>query len=148
VGARFDDDGGVTQSDDLGAVWMLFLHQGVWENLGLSLAGSTGHPRLDGTGSPELPPTTLSLSNALPGALARVVIGFSTLYQPFIGGTLVPSLDSVYLRVTDENGELTLLGSWLGGAPSGAAFYAQVWILDPAGPEGFSASNALSATVP
>jgi len=146
VGALWDDDGGV----DRGAAWVLFLDAGKWIDVGGALAGTAGTPVLQGAGTLlDGAPTKLSLGAALPGAAAHLVIGFAALDAPFKGGTLVP-VPAIVLSglVVDGGGALQLAGSWPAGLPSDFESWLQFWIVDPAGPAGFSASNGLLAITP
>ena len=64
-------------------------------------------------------------------------------------GVLVPNADVLVPGLpTDANGELFLPFIWPAGVPSGFHLYFQDWIVDPAGPKGFSASNGLQALTP
>ena len=63
----------------------------------------------------------------------------------FAGGTLVPSPDAILPLTLDADGAFTTLGKWPNGIAAGNDFYFQVWILDPAGPRGLAATNALLA---
>jgi len=146
VGAPGAVDGGALS----GAVFVMFLNAGVWTDLGSGLAGSTGTPVLDGLGSLVAgDAVTLSVSNSLPNATTGLVIGLSELNAAFKGGVLVPAPDVLVLGlITDGAGTLTLPGLWPPGLPSGTTLFLQSWIVDPGGPAGFSATNALSATTP
>jgi len=65
----------------------------------------------------------------------------------FKGGVLVPEPTLMFTLVTAPNGTLTFgssLPPWLGAAEE---FYLQFWQLDPQGPKGFAASNAVLATL-
>ena len=49
---------------------------------------------------------------------------------------------------TDASGSYNSPGTWPSGMAPGLTFYFQSWILDPGGPAGFSATNALTGTTP
>jgi endonuclease/exonuclease/phosphatase family metal-dependent hydrolase len=120
-----------------------------WQDLGQALAGTLGAPSLVGAGSLVGGDTiTLSLSGALPGALANLVLGFTPLNAPFKGGTLVPDPLLVIGLGTDGAGQLELSGTWPVGIGPGATIYFQHWIADLGGPVGFAASNAVVGTTP
>jgi hypothetical protein len=121
-----------------------------WQDLGNALAGVSGDPALEGTGTLiASTPVTLTLTNAAPFAFHAIYMGISTIYLPFKGGTLVPAPDLfIGLFSTDASGTEVFPGTWPPGLPSGAMFFFQDWIIDPAGPLGFAASNALKATQP
>jgi hypothetical protein len=120
----------------------------VVQNLGFGLAGSFGMPFLTGTG-PRCQDSTMSLNltGVPPGSMAFLIIGTSQLNQPFMGGTLVPNLNSFITLRVSGSGDLSLSGTYPATAPSIPHFF-QYWIEDPAGPQGFSASNALQVTPP
>jgi hypothetical protein len=124
----------------------------VWQDLDVALAGAFGEPSLVGLGTLEPgSPVILSLVSALPDAPAWLFVGFSTLHAPFKGGVLVPDPGppgAVLGFLTSPAGRIILTGSWPVGVPSGTLLVMQYWIVDPAGPVGFAASNAVSATTP
>ena len=121
-----------------------------WSDLGQGLAGATGVPVLTGSGALQGgDPVGLSLTNALPGSLAHLVLGISYLGAPLKGGVLVPFPDITVLGLPlDGTGSLVISGTWPTGLPGGLTSYIQYWVTDAAGPKGLSASNGLSATTP
>jgi glucose/arabinose dehydrogenase len=119
-----------------------------WTDLGQATAGTLGAPTLTGNGA--LTPgnqVTVELNNALGNSIAALVIGFSAGSQPFFGGTLVPTPDSLILGVGTGNGTVTNTFNWPASFPH-PELYLQYWVFDPAAPQGLSASNALKATQP
>jgi hypothetical protein len=134
-----------------GAVWVLDLEEpDPWNSLGFALAGGSGLPLLIGAG-PLLDGSvnSLSLKHAKPNSAVAIVLGFSLSLHPLKGGVLVPNADVIVPGLpTDGNGELFLPFLWPAGIPSGFFLYFQDWIVDPAGPKGFSASNGLQALTP
>ncbi|HTE04932.1 MAG TPA: hypothetical protein VK824_01965, partial [Planctomycetota bacterium] len=118
-----------------------------WEDLGQALAGRTGLPVLHGQGTLIAgEKVVLALSGAAPHALTFLVLGGSTLFAPFKGGTLVPAFDVPLAGpVTDAEGAGALSGRWPLQAPHGFTVFLQAWIPDAAAPAGFSASNGLAA---
>lgn len=128
-------------------VHALFVH---WFDLGHALAGVAGSPRLQGHGLPYAGmPISLALTTGPRSSLATLVIGTSQIDLPFMGGVMVPSLDRlVGGLVTDTAGVLELAGTWPAGLPAGLQLYLQIWIVEPAGPASYSASNGLRVTVP
>jgi hypothetical protein len=77
------------------------------------------------------------------------VVGFSGLFAPFKGGTLVPKPDLLLGPFpTSGAGQLVLPGTWPAGLPGLLTFWFQAWIQDPAGPVGFAASNGVTAFTP
>jgi len=121
-----------------------------WADLGHGLAGAAGTPVLTGTGTlAGGDPLSLQLAGALPNAPLTLVIGAQALLAPFKGGVLVP-LPTLLVSglLTDGGGAHVLGATWPPGLPAGSVLYFQAWIVDPAGPAGFSASNGLSGTTP
>jgi len=144
VGGDEDDDSAFFS----GAAYVLGVEP--WQDLGLALAGTGGEPVLEGSG-PLLAgfPVALGTSGARANAAGTLFIGLSTLLAPLKGGTLVPSNDLLVTGlVTDGAGALTLATNWPAGVPSCTTIVFQLWIADPAGPQGFAATNGLSGTTP
>ena len=122
----------------------------VWVDLGYALAGSAGEPRLSGAGARVAGfPVVLTLTDALEQAGASLVVGVTTVLAPLKGGTLVPASDLVLAPlITSGDGEIVLSGVWPDDVPAGLTFYFQCWIADPAGPQGFAASNGVGGSTP
>lgn len=126
---------------------------GTWTDLGHGLAGTHGVPQLAGAGELHAgTPWDVTLAGALEGAAAFLVVGFAALDAPFRGGLLVPDPGPpgfIVPLACDGAGALWLHGEWPATLPSGGSLVlAQFWVVDPAGPQGLSASNALAADVP
>ncbi|MHC5211062.1 MAG: hypothetical protein ACYTG2_10125 [Planctomycetota bacterium] len=121
-------------------------------DLGQALAGTLGDPLLTGTGTLVAGDAlTLSLTNALANTTAWLVVGFAELNVPFKGGVMVPDFDApgFFLPLpTGPSGGIVIDETWPMGVPPALTTYFQYWIQDPAGPLGFSASNAVSGTTP
>ncbi len=135
-------------NDDAGAVFLSDSY--ALQDLGHALGGAVyGDPMLSGEGTLE-PGSLLRLYlwNTWATAPASLIIGFSELHFPVLGGTLVPSPDIVVsgLAVTHAGG-LDLAFPVGGGLPPGDLVF-QYWILDPSGPQGVTASNAVKGTLP
>lgn len=124
-----------------------YVQTGIWTALDGALAGSAGEPHLEGSGAPVFGLTYgVDLTQALGSAPVLLVAGFSDLHAPLFGGTLVPMPDVVVaVGSTSAGGTLSISDDWPDGVPPGFEIYAQLWILDPAGPRGFAASNAVLA---
>ena len=122
---------------------------GTWVDLGHALAGTQGEPHLAGTGNlcPSAP-GSLVLTNGRPGATAFLVVGLSSVWLPFHGGLLIPDPFLIVPVPLDGAGHDALPFVFPIGVPMGLQFWFQDWIPDPAAVAGFSASNALLATVP
>jgi hypothetical protein len=123
-----------------------------WKDLGHALEGANGEPHQSGSGSlVGGTPVSITLTSALEGTPAYLVASAQQLQVPFKGGVMVPdpAPPAVLLGLlTGPTGKLKLDGAWPMGLPAGFTLYLQWWIEDAAGPKGFAASNALSATTP
>ena len=121
-----------------------------WTDLGSGLPGYWGQSLLHGTGSLEAgTPVAVALAGAAAFAPTTLVLGFTNAELPFKGGVLVPAPALLFGGfATNASGELKLATTWPGGVPAGFAFYSQFWMLDFAGPQGFTASNGLKGTTP
>jgi hypothetical protein len=78
-----------------------------------------------------------------PQTIAVLALGLQRIDAAVFGGALVPSPDVLVLLVTDS------LGAAAAGLPlppsvaAGIDVFGQAWLLDPAGPQGLLATNAL-----
>jgi len=122
-----------------------------WVDLGHGLAGVSGVPRLQGSGTLQpFSSGSLDLSDAAPLAYSALFVSLSSSPVPFKGGTLVtfpPNLQ--FTLFTDAFGLLTIgSASWPDFFPSTLEIFFQVAILDAAAPQGVALSNALVGTVP
>jgi hypothetical protein len=118
-----------------------------WSVVGEGLAGTAGVPELAGLG-PLVggEQVLLVLSSARRLAPTALVLGFSEVSLPFKGGVMVPRPDLLLTGLTtDAAGTWSVSAPWPPGVPAGFTTWLQMWILDPAGPAGFSASNGLAA---
>lgn len=136
----------VGRNADAGRAYLYDLSiSGTSTDLGMGLAGHNGQtPRLSYLGSfCGRTQIVLNLDQARPGGLTFFFGGASTLNAPFKGGTLVPQPSLLMpIGVTSGAGSLSFGAMW--GPGLGAIdFYSQCWIVDPAGPRGMSASNAI-----
>ncbi len=145
--------GGTFAASDSGdsylAKWGCSSATSPWSDLGQALAGLSGEPVLEGTGS--LFPDTAAdilLTSANPGAVAFFVVAPTAANLPFKGGTLVPSPTAVVPMFVDVTGQIALAFRVPAGLSSGSTFFMQYWIPDAGGPQGLSASNGLMATLP
>jgi sulfatase modifying factor 1 len=121
-----------------------------WEDLGGALVGTAGEPVQQGLGS-LIPGALLrlTLTDANPASLAFLIAGFSRVDVPFLGGTLVP--DPLFISPaasTGPAGEAAFALPWPSGVAPGTGLITQFWIVDQAGPQGFSASNAIRKVTP
>ena len=148
VGRRFDNP--VTGDLAPFAARMTVGEPSPFVAVGAGLAGLHGVPVLAGDGSLVAgTPVSLGVSSARENAPSMLVMGFNELNAPFKGGVLVPAPDVVLTGLaTDGTGAWTLAGNWPSGISNATSFTSQVWVLDPAGPKGLSATQALRATTP
>ena len=123
-----------------------------FRQLGNGLAGGLGEPVLAGDGfGCAGDQVTVSLTNAQPGSVAFLAYGENRLDLPLKGGLLVPDIggSGSYITLsTDAFGEASVSDLWPAGLASGFRMHFQYWIVDPSGPEGFAASNAMVRIVP
>ncbi|GJM21220.1 MAG: cyanophycinase [Planctomycetota bacterium] len=121
-----------------------------WIGLGDGLGGSLGEPVLTGDGVIiDFNLIHASLTNAAPGSMAFLILGFGALGQSFKTGTLVPTPDSISMAVpTDPSGEIHLSALWPGDIPRGFELYAQFWIADSTAGVGWAASNGMLIQAP
>lgn len=122
----------------------------IWDNLGSALAGTYGLPQLVGTGWLTAGTTlTLTATSLLENQSAAIIAGFSAINAPFKGGVLVPAVDLLLTGLpTGPLGQVLLTATWPAGIPSGFHIYLQLWLADPAGAQGYSATNAVRGTAP
>jgi hypothetical protein len=121
-----------------------------WKDLGGALAGISGNPKLQGSGSMYLGDVdTLALANAAPGSFCALFVSFSSTPVSLKGGVLqaFPSVVQVGLA-TDGSGGLVLPFPTPAGLPSGFVLYFQDLISDPAAVHGVAFSNAVKVTAP
>ncbi len=120
-----------------------------WSDLGGALTGA-GTPSLQGSGN-GAPGTVLALDllDAQPWSIATLVLGTEAAPMAFKGGTLVPA-PMILLGglVTDDGGALHMEVTLPPDMPSGLTLCVQLWLVDPRGPQGLSASNGLQLLAP
>jgi len=137
-------------ASNAGAVLFFTGIHALWSDLGGGIAGALGTPTLKGKSLlAAAGPLTLSVGNAAPGAPLTLVLGFTELGAPYKGGVLWPQPD-VLLGGLAANaaGNLSLVGTWPAGVPSGFTLLLQAWIKDGAAAQGFAATNGLRALTP
>ncbi|MFO1078786.1 MAG: hypothetical protein U1E73_13775 [Planctomycetota bacterium] len=119
-----------------------------WQNRLHGLAGAAGIPLLRGSG-PLTAASAFQLDLEGPGnSVAVLGLGFARGDQPLLGATLVPIPTATVLLLASSTGAAQLAFPWPAGMPAGLTVYAQAWLVDPSGPQGWTASNALQATAP
>lgn len=157
VGAPFEDSqavgiGGFQGNDPFlgiqsGAAYAFAIGSGQFIDLGNGLAGSTS-PLLTGSGSLASGGNFSLTMTALPAATtAYLIVGNATLFAPFMGGILVPTIDLV-IPLPTGSGTVVIPATTPPGIPSGVSIYVQAWIPDAGGPVGLSATNALQCKFP
>lgn len=128
---------------------MAFTLVAQWADLGSSLAGTAGSPRLTGSGTLAAGSScSLALASARPSSPVTLVMGTSKLDAPLKGGVLVPAPLLLVTLASDATGKLGLPFTMPPGVPAGTELVLQAWVSDPAGPKGLAASNGLSGTTP
>jgi photosystem II stability/assembly factor-like uncharacterized protein len=127
----------------------LYLRSTPWSKVGSGLSGVHGVPALSGTGA-LTPGSTikLTLSGGAKSAIGFLVLGLSQVDFPLLGGTLVPFPTVVLPAPTDAFGASSTSFTWPSGTPAGSQVFAQQWLVDAAGPLGYSASNGVTAAQP
>lgn len=122
-----------------------------WQDVDFAMAGTAGKlPEMSATG--DLTPLSsgvASVVDCMPNRPALVMVGTVAGLIPVKGGTLVPfPLFAILQTWTDGVGGISIPYQWPGNVPSGTTLYAQTWVYDPAGPQGWAASNAVEAVSP
>ncbi|QDU66078.1 hypothetical protein [Engelhardtia mirabilis] len=121
-----------------------------WSDLGGAVPGSVGTPLLAGTGSLcPAEPGAVTLTGALPGAPAVMVVGTAELSLPLFGGLLVPTPQLLLPPATvDGSGAASTPFVWPAALAPGSELFVQAWVVDPASAFGVAASNGLRAVSP
>jgi hypothetical protein len=121
-----------------------------WNDLGGGLPSASNAPALGGSGDGSAgTPLELDLHDARPLALTTLVLGVEAGFQPFKGGTLVPTPGVILTGLlTDELGELSLQTVLDQDLPEGATLVFQFWTVDPEAVHGLAASNGELLLVP
>ncbi|MFG0316606.1 MAG: hypothetical protein ACF8XB_04985, partial [Planctomycetota bacterium JB042] len=116
-------------------------------DVGNALPGSLGAPVLSGDGALASGSTVMvTLTNAAPNQTATLIVGASAVNLPLFGGILVPAANFLIPVPTGASGSVVLGTTIPAGVVPGIPIYLQYWITDPTGPQGYSASNAITAT--
>lgn len=119
-----------------------------WTNRRHGLPRAHEGPELRGAGA-ALAGTSLDfqLSDA-PGHLALLMLGTARIDLPLLGGTLVPWPEQWPLLLGDAAGRSAFALAVPPLVPPGTTLFAQAWLLDPSGPQGWLASNTLQVEAP
>jgi len=119
-----------------------------WWDLGRGAPSANGAPELRALGGfAGGNATRFELAHAPPSAPGALVLGASALHLPLLGSTLVPSPDFLRPFFCDAQGRASIAQTWP-ALPAGLEGYAQAWVLDASGSQGFAASNAVAAKAP
>ncbi|HZM00999.1 MAG TPA: hypothetical protein VFD43_12195 [Planctomycetota bacterium] len=121
-----------------------------WSFVDAALAATPGSsPCLVGSGALEPDSVAaLAIEHGPPLAPAAIVLGGAAAGIPFKGGLLVPLPQLMIWITVSATGDAFVSGRWPAHVPSGFELWAQVWMLDDGGPQGFSATNAVHAIAP
>lgn len=118
-----------------------------WTGLGNALPGTNGAPVLNAVGSVVASGTTnFQLSQCRASTAGVCVFGTSSVFQPIFGGILVPANEALVAFPTTAAGTATFPVQWFSGLTAGLPVFAQGWLLDPVGVQGFAATNAIGTT--
>jgi hypothetical protein len=138
-------------ANTLGGDDYFFRNRGpTWTDMGFEYHPATAEPRLAGSGT--LAPGSTSTYSVTAGPTTTsgfMVAGFTTLFAPFKGGTLVPAPDIVVSGfLTNASGVLGFTSTFPVGVPAGISIFHQMWFVDGGSPTGFSSTNGLAALTP
>lgn len=86
-------------------------------------------------------PWAVRVTKGAPALPVAFALGLSQLDAPLFGGTLVPEPTWVFFSQLDLLGRLTFQGTWPTGVEALPPLFLQAWIPDPAGPQGWSATQ-------
>ena len=152
--ARFTPDGSVayvmasSTPNSGGHCYLYAVQVGDSVDIGHGMQGTQGMPRLETTGALEAGnPVTVTLTDARPSTTAFLVVGLDAAATPFAEGVVLPSQDALMLQQTDASGTAQFTVNWP-NLPSQTSICIQYWIPDPAGPQGWASSNAVSLITP
>ncbi|MCB9898539.1 MAG: VCBS repeat-containing protein [Planctomycetes bacterium] len=154
---RVGDLGGDGDLDIVGANFIGNPPLEVWLNgtdptgssvsLGHALAGSLGLPTLDVAAFAAGGSIGFGVAKSQPNAQAVLVLGFDQIDVPFHGGVFVPDADALVMLQVSPQGTLQVALDLPPGLPLGFELFAQVWIFDPGGPFGLSATNGVVSAI-
>ncbi|MEM7203157.1 MAG: VCBS repeat-containing protein [Planctomycetota bacterium] len=121
----------------------------VWTDLGMGLAGAVGVPTLSATGA-AAPRSRLSIQvdGAAPGSSVVLVFGRQLQCAPFLGGTLLPRLETTLGTLTDASGRATIPAIWPKALGSGRSLFLQALVVDAGAPQGLAFTNGLWIVAP
>ena len=122
---------------------------GAWLNLGQGLADAKERiPSFMATGQLTAGEYyALVLYDVPPGAPTYLIAGTTIVDLPFKGGVMVPFPGIRIPMTATAEGAVVSAKRLPQHVANGGIFYLQFWVEDPTGPEGYSASNAVSGTI-
>jgi hypothetical protein len=130
-----------------GAVHPYALTSEPWSYLSTTSGGPPNAACLLGKGSTEpASPIAVVLQGQPPLAPGLLVVGTSSVYQPFKGGVLVPSPDRLVGLIQNQGEKLTWASSWPPGLPQGATFFVQAWFSTSGFGQSYVSTNGLAVT--
>lgn len=119
-----------------------------WQNRLQGTAGAGGMPLLRGSGT-LLAGSAFALTVEGPADhIAVLGMGLSRVDVPLFGCRLVPLPEFTALLLGDTSGRSTFANAWPANTPAGLELFAQTFVLDASGPQGWTATNALQCTAP
>ncbi len=125
-------------------------HGRTFKNVGFAYHPGPSTPQLsaDGTLGPSTP-LSYRVTLGPQSSSGILVAGFTSIFAPFKGGTLVPAPDIILAGfTTNASGALGFQTTFPSGVPAGLSVFHQMWFIDAGSPSGFSASNGLAAFTP
>lgn len=120
-----------------------------WVDVGQSLAGASGAPSHEATGSlADGTQLVLELDDAAASSPTWLFAGVTSINAAFKGGIMVPAPQVFVPMATDGAGHISLVSSTPAGLPQGTNLFTQFWVQDAGGPKGYAASNAQQGITP
>ncbi|MEQ1631674.1 MAG: hypothetical protein ABL997_04840 [Planctomycetota bacterium] len=117
-----------------------------WRNRLHGTAGSSGVPLLAGRGTAQIGTSLQWTVEAPANAAVLFAAGTARIDLPLLGALLVPLPEVVLFSACDAAGIANIALQLPPTMPIGASVWSQTWVIDPSGPQGFSATNALECT--
>lgn len=113
-------------------------------DLGFGLSGAIGTPELVISYSENPDQVNFEVGHGPTSQSGLFISSTSAIYQTFLGvGTLVPAPTFLVGATTGANGRVSFAVPIQVSVPNGITLFTQAWFLDPAGPSGYAASNAI-----
>jgi hypothetical protein len=110
-------------------------------------ADGLGPPSLEGFGTIAVDELVeVVITKGLPSGFALLLLGNSGAQVPMLGGVLQPAPEAAIPLLLLPDGSSSVKGRWPAGLPAYFTIWMQAWIMDPAGPEGWTCTNGLIGT--